>query len=343
MAIEPVTDPSPAPTPPPPPPWARHGSVAWWGRPGSRPRWQRHVLRALRHCPVVPPPPEGADGAAPGQGSAPPYGPPWRYPGAGHRHRRWWHGRRVRGPLRRSADDRLLGGVAAGVAGRLGLDPTVVRIGFVLAALASGFGVTCYVLGWLLVPAEGEDSSIAARALGDWRGIALALSVVPVVVVALVLAAALGAGGIGSFLTPLAVGGAGLVLVWRNVGDQERALVARHVPALQRLGLTGRGTWRGVVVRAVVGAGVAVAGMALLLAGSNSAVERPLGGILLVVAGVVVAFGPWWLHVARDLVDERRARAVAEERADVAAKLHDSVLQTLALIQRRADQPQQVV
>jgi signal transduction histidine kinase len=72
-------------------------------------------------------------------------------------------------------------------------------------------------------------------------------------------------------------------------------------------------------------------------------VGRPLAGALLVVAGVVVAFGPWWLHVVRDLVDERRARAVAEERADVAAKLHDSVLQTLALIQRRADQPQQVV
>ena len=139
------------------------------------------------------------------------------------------------------------------------------------------------------------------------------------------------------------VGGAGLILVWRNVGEQERVLVARLQPTLHRLGLAGRGTWRGVLVRAVIGAAVAVGGLALLLSGANRAVDRPLAGALLVVAGVVVAFGPWWLHVVRDLVDERRARAVAEERADVAAKLHDSVLQTLALIQRRAEQPQQVV
>jgi signal transduction histidine kinase len=57
----------------------------------------------------------------------------------------------------------------------------------------------------------------------------------------------------------------------------------------------------------------------------------------------VVVLGPWWLRIARDLVVERQARARAEERADIAARVHDSVLQTLALIQRRADQPQQVI
>jgi signal transduction histidine kinase len=57
----------------------------------------------------------------------------------------------------------------------------------------------------------------------------------------------------------------------------------------------------------------------------------------------VVLLGPWWLRIARDLAVERQARVRAEERADIAARVHDSVLQTLALIQRRADQPQQVV
>src|SRR6185312_10673446 len=56
-----------------------------------------------------------------------------------------------------------------------------------------------------------------------------------------------------------------------------------------------------------------------------------------------VGLGPWWLRIARDLVMERQARARAEERADMAARVHDSVLQTLALIQRRAQDPQQVV
>jgi signal transduction histidine kinase len=70
---------------------------------------------------------------------------------------------------------------------------------------------------------------------------------------------------------------------------------------------------------------------------------RPLAGLLLIIGAIVTVFGPWWLRVARDLVLERQARARAEERADLAARVHDSVLQTLALIQRRADQPQQVI
>jgi signal transduction histidine kinase len=61
------------------------------------------------------------------------------------------------------------------------------------------------------------------------------------------------------------------------------------------------------------------------------------------VAALVLLFGPWWLRIARDLVVERQARARAEERADIAAHMHDSVLQTLALIQRRAEDPQAVV
>jgi signal transduction histidine kinase len=58
---------------------------------------------------------------------------------------------------------------------------------------------------------------------------------------------------------------------------------------------------------------------------------------------MVVVLGPWWLRVGRDLVAERQARIRAEERADVASRVHDSVLQTLALIQRRAAEPQQVI
>ena len=68
-----------------------------------------------------------------------------------------------------------------------------------------------------------------------------------------------------------------------------------------------------------------------------------LGGVLVVIAAIAVVLGPWWLRIARDLVLERQARVRAEERADMAARVHDSVLQTLALIQLRAQDPQQVV
>ncbi|MGA8665880.1 MAG: ATP-binding protein, partial [Candidatus Dormiibacterota bacterium] len=69
----------------------------------------------------------------------------------------------------------------------------------------------------------------------------------------------------------------------------------------------------------------------------------PLAGVALVIAEMVVVLGPWWPRVGRDLVAERQARIRAEERADVASRVHDSVLQTLALIQRRAAEPQQVI
>ncbi len=84
--------------------------------------------------------------------------------------------------------------------------------------------------------------------------------------------------------------------------------------------------------------------MSILFTGHvGLAALRPLGGLVLVVAAVVIVLGPWWLRIARDLMVERQARGRAEERADIAARVHDSVLQTLALIQRNADQPAEVV
>lgn len=237
----------------------------------------------------------------------------------------------------------MMGGVAGGVADWIHVDPTLVRIGFVLAGIFSGFGVALYLVAWMVIPAEGETSSMAGRVLHDWRGIALALSLVPVVVVSFVVGSALGDGWLAGVVTPLCVAAGGLVLVWRNVGDEERQLVARMMRPLARLGLTGSGSWRSLALRLAIGVVLAAGGVVLLLLHSDRALLRPLGGVALVVAGAVVAFGPWWLHVARDLVDERQARALAEERADMAARVHDSVLQTLALIQRRADEPQQVV
>jgi signal transduction histidine kinase len=218
----------------------------------------------------------------------------------------------------------------------------VVRLVFVLGAFASGFGVALYIGAWLLVPAEDEATSIAARAVGDWRGIALALSFVPFLVLVLALSSIAGAGWVGTLATPLCIGAGGFVLLWRNVGDEERKLMGRVLRPLARLGLTRKSSWRLIVLRVCIGV-VMVAGGVVTLVGFHRAVLRPLAGVFLVVAGAVLVFGPWWLHIARDLLDERQARLLAEERANIAARVHDSVLQTLALIQRRADQPQQVV
>src|SRR5262249_23232073 len=102
---------------------------------------------------------------------------------------------------------------------------------------------------------------------------------------------------------------------------------------------TRRSAWRLVIAAVLMAVGLGW----LFSARASLALLRPLGGVLLVIAGIVLALGPWWLRIARDLALERQAKARAEERVDIAARVHDSVLQTLALIQRRADDPQKVI
>jgi len=262
----------------------------------------------------------------------------FRRRGLGH----WARGPRGSGPWRRSPQDRLIGGVAAGLAARTGFDITVVRIAFLVTALLSGFGVAAYVLAWLLVPAAGGSSSIASEALTDRRGIALAAGLSSLLVVVLVIASALGAGWLGTAAWPLVISVAGLVLIWRNAPPDEQAVMRRLAEPLR--GLAGTTSRSRTVSRALVGGLLLSGGLATLLSGRPShALLRPLGGVVLVISAIVVVLGTWWLRIARDLVVERQARIRAEERADMAARVHDSVLQTLALIQRRADEPQHVI
>ena len=110
--------------------------------------------------------------------------------------------------------------------------------------------------------------------------------------------------------------------------------------------MTHEGSWRrrGTILRLVLAAVLLAGGLGWLFSAHASlALLRPLGGVLLVTAAIVLILGPWWLRIVRDLALERQAKARAEERVDIASRVHDSVLQTLALIQRRADDPQKVV
>jgi len=117
----------------------------------------------------------------------------------------------------------------------------------------------------------------------------------------------------------------------------------RQVKALLQLGSEPRQSRRSFLFRLGTGLVVFVLGVFVISDGALSrSWLRPLGGTLLMIAGTVVLLGPWWLRLALDLMHERQARIRAEERADMAARVHDSVLQTLALIQRSADQPQVV-
>jgi signal transduction histidine kinase len=269
---------------------------------------------------------------------------PWAH---GHRGPFWLRRRGHGGPLRRDTADRLAGGVASGVAAWRGVNVTTVRIVFVLIALVSGgFCVPFYVVGWLLIPAAGEDSSIGSRARSDSAGIALAAGLATLLALVLLVGGVFNDGWFAGWAWPQTVTVAGLALIWRNASPDEQATLRRMVEPLSAAGVgPGRGRpGRRSVIRVVL-AGLLVFGGAGWLASAHEslALLRPLGAVLLVIAGIVLLLGPWWLRIARDLVLERQAKVRAEERADISARVHDSVLQTLALIQRRADDPQKVV
>ncbi len=237
--------------------------------------------------------------------------------------------------------------MAAGLAARTGVDVTVIRLVFVLAALLS-VGAAAYVLAWLFIPMAGEDGTIAGRAMTDRRGIALAAALGSLLILVLVVASIVGASWISGLSWPLVVSAAGLVLIWRNAPEDERETMRRLTEPLgaagTRLGMTEPRKRSATIARAALTGVLLIGGLALLLSGHDGAeLLRPLGGLILVVAAIMVLLGPWWLRVARDLVVERQARARAEERADMASRVHDSVLQTLALIQRNANQPQEVI
>ena len=94
------------------------------------------------------------------------------------------------------------------------------------------------------------------------------------------------------------------------------------------------------------GVGVALviaAGFAFLQAtGALSAAKDVLLAVFAVVVVLGVIFAPWIVRLVRSLAAERSERIRSQERAEVAAHLHDSVLQTLAMVQRRADEPREV-
>ena len=143
------------------------------GRQGSGPSW--------------PGPGPGPGWPGPGwQGQPPRHGdmPDW----VARRARRW----RERGdgePLRRHPEDRLAGGIASGLGAWRGYSPTTVRIALAVAALISdGWAVPFYVLGWLLIPVKGEETTIAQRARHDSRGVVLALALASLLAVFLFLA-----------------------------------------------------------------------------------------------------------------------------------------------------------
>ena len=262
----------------------------------------------------------------------------------------------VRGPvpavrLTRRREGRWLAGVCSGVAAALGVPVAALRAVVVLLALGSLPAVALiYALAWAFLPPDADTAADLDASIGA------------------------AAGGIGPRVpttgsTGLTIGGrpadlvdavgvlavvAGAVLLL----GQFTAWLPSQVVAPAVLATVGAGVAWGWGGRAGAGAGtggagrrerlrplfvaigislVILGGLATLAAvGDLRSIGRSAAGAAVLVAGAVLLLGPWMARLARSLTDERRQRIRSEERSEMAAHLHDGVLQTLALIQKRA-------
>jgi signal transduction histidine kinase len=237
-------------------------------------------------------------------------------------------------PLRRPLDRALLGGVCAGLAERMGVEVLVVRVLAVMAATVGGLGVAAYALAWALIPAS--PGSARSRRPGAWRQAPL----IVLTVAALFAGVHLAGSHVGEGLWPLVLGACGMALLWRPAVAMDDALPKR------------RSTLRDYLNRpAQVGAPRLIAGGLFVAFGAAAllhavGVQHSLGKAIWAVAIIGMILGlvvsPWVMRLGSSLSFERAARIREQERAEVAAHLHDSVLQTLALIQKRAGDPREV-
>jgi phage shock protein PspC (stress-responsive transcriptional regulator) len=135
--------------------------------------------------------------------------------------------------LRRSRSDRMVAGVLGGLGARLGIDPLVLRIITAVLAIFGGVGIVLYAVGWLLIPAEDEETSIAENALGrgtpDARTGATICLAVCLALVALITAGGSFGSGVGTVLLLLAV--IGFIAVLRRRDDDDDDLAPEAPPA----------------------------------------------------------------------------------------------------------------
>jgi signal transduction histidine kinase/phage shock protein PspC (stress-responsive transcriptional regulator) len=251
--------------------------------------------------------------------------------------------------LQRDPHDRVLGGVCSAIGRRLGIDPLVVRVAFVAGTAIGGFGIPLYILGWVLIP--GRDGEGRRFSLPGGRGTAeVSIGVALLVLAALLAVRASGVAWFSDAVTwPIVLVVTGGVLIWRSSQATAPGAGAETTPGASAAEAEAeereRFAWLASnVSRTGVGVALVVlAGLVFLQAtGALSAARDVALGAIVVAVALGVIFAPFVLRLVRSLTAERAERIRSQERAEVAAHLHDSVLQTLALVQKRADDPRAV-
>ncbi|MFI6596442.1 PspC domain-containing protein [Nonomuraea sp. NPDC050536] len=231
--------------------------------------------------------------------------------------------------MMRPMEGRLLGGVAQGLAAQLKLDPVVVRLTFVLLSVVDGVGIVAYAVLWMITPRQPyEGNQPPGR---DWSQLA-AFSAIGVALAAFGWLTGASQGGIG--MLPFAVGGIGALILWQQADPERRkSWVSGATKSIRKNRIR---TMAGVLL-------VVIGAVGFLATQGELLKARP--GLLftvVVVGGLAVIATPWLAGLWKELQFERRERIRQEERAEVAAMVHDSVLHTLTLIQRVAHDSREV-
>ena len=256
--------------------------------------------------------------------------------------------------LRRDRDAGWIGGVAAGIAKRFGIDVSLVRLAFVVATAAGGFGLGAYLLAWILIP-SGEPGAASGRLPTGRAAVEVALGTGLLLLAALLTFRALGIWFSDAVVWPLVLIASGGALLWRqSLGGPDSGAEdspartparaqTRAAPAPEALAAETR---RAAAAISRTGIGIALviaAGFVFLQAtGALGAARDVLLALIAAVVVLGVIFAPWVVRLVRSLTQERAQRIRSQERAEMAAHLHDSVLQTLAMVQRSAGDPGEV-
>lgn len=238
----------------------------------------------------------------------------------------------------------MVAGVCAGLAARLGLDPVLVRTAAFALCFVFGVGVVGYFLAWVILPLE-SDPPILRKVIDDRHELGNLLGVATLAFGIFIGLQALELRSIETFVVPVLVAAVGLFVVWRGASPEERGYLATLVERSPLFGMTRPRNRRATVARAVLGTGLVIIGVDVLasVVKQSGVAAREIVGTTALVTGFLIVFGSWWFRLLRDLAGERRERVRQEERADMAAHVHDSVLQTLSLIQKSATDPAKVV
>ncbi|OUC95222.1 PspC domain-containing protein [Streptosporangium minutum] len=231
--------------------------------------------------------------------------------------------------LIRPVEGRLVAGVAQGAAAQLRLDPVALRLAFVLLTVLDGIGAVAYAALWMFTSREPYEGREPSR---DWSQVA-AYGAIGLALMALGWLTGTSTGGIGAW--PIAVGGIGSLILWQQADPDRR----------QRWMNSTVGQVRQNRVRTLAGLALVVVGaIGFLVVTDELGSARP--GVmftLVVVGGVALIAAPWLAALWKELQRERRERIRQEERAEFAAHVHDSVLHTLTLIQRNANDSREVM